>query len=68
MPTPKEIEDAIALRQKFKEQGLFRAIELMGPTERSYARRTICHALEFYAKAGEQEALQQLAAEVGSDG
>lgn len=61
MPTPKEIEDAIALRQKFKEQGLFRAIELMGPTERSYARRTICHALEEFAAPKVEEDLQAMA-------
>jgi len=50
MPTPKEIQDARELREKFKEHGLFRAIELMGPNERAYARRTICHALEAFAK------------------
>lgn len=64
MPTPKEIEDAIALRQKLKEHGLFRAIELMGPTERSYARRTICHALEAFASpkaAGIEATVEEIA-------
>lgn len=43
-----EVEAAIALRKKIKENGLKRAIELMDPTERSYARRTIVHALEAF--------------------
>ncbi len=54
MPTPKEVEEAAALRQKIKDNGLFRAIEIMGPTERSYARRTICHALEAFVAASKE--------------
>lgn len=46
--TTEEVEAAIELRKKIKANGLKRAVELMGDTERSYARRTICHALEAF--------------------
>lgn len=46
--TDEEINAAIALRKKIKDNGLKRAIELMEQKERDYARRTICHALEYY--------------------
>lgn len=41
-----EIEAALALHKKIRTNGLQRAIDLMEPTEKAFARRLICHALE----------------------
>jgi hypothetical protein len=44
--TDAEIEAAIVLHKKIRTNGLQRAIDIMEPTEKAYARRLICHALE----------------------
>lgn len=47
-----EFEAILALRKKFKEQGLHLAVERMTGRERDYARRRITRALEFHANMG----------------
>lgn len=66
--TEAEVEAALALHKKIKTHGLQRAVDLMDPTEKAYARRTICHALEAFVAPSIASAGQPLVIDERSHG